>query len=976
MSATRAFLLIALLLTASAFGPLFRGGAGTGGGVAIPLTRNFNQPSGTTTPASAFWMIGQPFRSATQAGGTADIPSGDIVTATLGGTSVRVAMCNQGGPLLHADSSTRWMRLLVDFSGVTITPGSADTLQFTAVSGSWPSTSGRSAADFEALNDTVTLANISGATAGSIAGTYTANFAATGSSGATGSIYQTTPICTTPLGNLYEVKANFYNGTTAFATTCSCTAVPTAAMYYWVTQTSGGALGPIASWGPYIENLQGLSTTGLQRFTADVTFLRNAVQVRQQLGLPIYGLTSAVMMRADGQADWTADDPAINVTQDYTKVRATRTIPPYATGITYTGGTSTGSAPGFSSFPISAVSGATFTTSQASWAGLTYTTYRAASAVLFTGSLGGLTGISLNTQYWACFPTGTTAKLYDTYAHAQAGWSTGGGPSCGATGLITPGGTYTSGLTVVSAVGPDTSEVWDPAQGDTSARPDLEWSSEWGAAYVVGNTAAWQLLARVQSYAIWGAPVWLLNSATGCVPSVQDVGDTPATGTNCAGGTGLGTAAPTTAVIGAGAGYSSNINGGVGPAGQSGIVWALDDAHWFGNVAYVVELLEGTPYLQDQLMQDGNFALYTFNVGNGAGQRNQQVQGLGTVYHGAIFASCYSAVIRRCAWQSRGLSQAMWFAPQGSAEQTYFTSAVANSASEALAYWAYEGWTWDIPQTDDNTGTTTINNGIAGPYISGFMYSYNLLVHSMDAALNAEFNSNLTTVANDIAQLALQRLDAPCVFWADTWSTGAFTTDMSAGGPPVSQLSTFSRVGVEQGSGGTATFSYNAANGQITDSNGGWAGMNGFSANFAVGDMFRPQNWNQDSTPVNAAPSPLVDGDLYCVASVVGTGVFTVFSTPGGACSGGTVSSFGASVTGGGGYMVPAAQSCFATGTQYSVPNNPDSYLMYLLSGVGVAAANGTSGAATAFNNGAARLSGSVASISGPEAGWSMQTSW
>ncbi len=61
-----------------------------------------SQPAGTTTPTKAFWQIGQPFKPG-------EVPTGNVLTATLGGNPVEVRSCNEaGGPLLHADGSWRW----------------------------------------------------------------------------------------------------------------------------------------------------------------------------------------------------------------------------------------------------------------------------------------------------------------------------------------------------------------------------------------------------------------------------------------------------------------------------------------------------------------------------------------------------------------------------------------------------------------------------------------------------------------------------------------------------------------------------------------------------------------------------------------------------------------------------------------------------------------------------------------------------
>lgn len=157
-------------------------------GTTLALTRNFNQPTGTSTPASAFWMIGQPFHK------TTDLPSGNSLTATLGGNPVRMGACQRKQEI---DGSVGWSQIMVDYSGQTITPGSNKSLVFTSAAGSWTDTNPNSDASLQAqwtgLNDTVTIASVSTTSTGGSdmnAGPYTATF---------NSSAQITVMCTNPL---------------------------------------------------------------------------------------------------------------------------------------------------------------------------------------------------------------------------------------------------------------------------------------------------------------------------------------------------------------------------------------------------------------------------------------------------------------------------------------------------------------------------------------------------------------------------------------------------------------------------------------------------------------------------------------------------------------------------------------------------------------------------------------------------------
>lgn len=913
------------------------------GAVALDRTIN-NASSSVTVPVStgtpAFWTLAQPFRSAAQVNqetgiAIADVPAGNVLTATLGGDpNVRVAACNAngnmpattgyisgttftatsvptgtlitpgtllvgsgvssgtyvtgvgagggagaypvsisqtagssgspisisinpGGVLVHADGSTRWSRLLLDFSNVVTpvpTSGSAD-LVFTPTPGTWSTTSSVGVGGYQSLADTVVLTTLSGATVGSMAGTWTADFSSTGTA------YQTTVICNTNLGSMYEVKANFKNGSTTFASACSCSATLSAVMDYWVTQTSSGSQGPVASQGPFIENLQVLNTSHPQAFTADLTFYRGGVQQRAYPATSFYGGTSGIAMRTDGQWDWSSNDPGIYVTQDYTKLVATQAVPPYVNGITYTGGNgSTGGpagTPGLPSIAIATESSGVF--SVASGLGIYDPVWHPATAIQFTGSLGGLSGISLNTTYFLCvLPSNVkTFQIYDTYAHAMANYTSNGTAACPTTGKITPTGTYSSGMSANMVVAPDHSGIWQKYMGSPSSRPDLSWMSEWGTAYVVGNTAAWQKLARVQAYAMWGVPTWMLSATTGCVPNMLNT--VSSAGTNCAGGTGLGSAHTTTEWVD-GKTVSSDINGGVLPAGYQTSVWGIggvqiEASHWFGNVVYPVYLLEGSPYLGDLLQQDGNEAIYN-HLPSG---RNFQLQGTGTIYYGAILTSCYAGITRRCAWLNRDLSNAMFFAPEGSAEQAYYRTAEGNSVDALLAYWTFENWTWHGVENNDNSGSGPINEA---PYHNAYMGSYNTFSLQMNSANNGEFNADITTAASLIGDLLQQVYTSypstPNCYWCDAYTWGIFNNDIAPSGgasPPMTQVSSLSQVGLYPGS--ETNFNYNYTNGQITAIPGGMTtyAYNGYAGSFqagpAVGDLFRPQNWGADGTTLN-----------------------------------------------------------------------------------------------------------------------------
>lgn len=961
--AALALLLLGTVPSHAWFGRIAGGSAGGGGG-SLSLVRTFNQPAGTTTPANAFWMIGQPVLAGS-------VPSGQIVSATLGGSAVRVADCDAGGPMLHADGSTRWMRLLVDYSGQTITPGGSANLVLTPTAGSWPSTSSRSPADFKALDDTVTLANLTmpgGATGAGYttpSGTWTADFSNVTGTG-TGTIYQTTTVCTSPLGNLYEVKANFVNGSTTHV-------MLEAAMYYWVTQTSAGALGPVLSWGPFVENMQMYKTTPGE-FLADITWLRGGTQQRKQLTVPIIPMTSAVMMRGDGQADWTASDPQVWVGQDYTKVRATQTILPLLSGISYTG-----NACCTASESITGVSGAIFT---ANLSGIFEGGFHPAVALEFNGSLGGLGGISLNTTYWACALNGTTFELFDSFTDAQSAWSGTGAYGCGTTGLITPTGTYSSGATIQQDVAPETSGgIFTIDMPGTGGAPSIGVFTEPGVAYLVGNTQAYERTARVTAYQMWSIPLWVINDATGCIPSLMNSAGTPTTGTNCAGGTGLGAAHNGDAWT-AGEGtilFTKAFYGTGGPNVPTGItntVWSPDDGHFTGPDPYYVWLLEGSPYLQDFLVQNGNRATATY-WSTGQPYNPYQVAGTGPTFYDVVLASD-AANERGSHWSLRDISIGAYAAPQGSPEEAYFQNVLTSNAAYFAAYQTYEGTNYSnlgISANYDRGGIAVYDY-----YQSGFMHDYGSMMIGLDAALDGEFVPGLVAMANNLPKwlVALYGSSAICPYFSSTYTFNHATLDPGAS-PPQQYVSSQSLIGFSFNGLANTPFSFSSGSNVVTAA-ASWLDQTGTTMPIAVNDLVRFANSTQDDGTANPAPSPFVDGTTYCVVSTTGTLTFNV--APMGPdpthCSAGagSIITASATATGVGGMMTPWGQTCPPAPYAITTGSSTDSYIGYSAAGLGIAAARGVAGATTAWTNAEARLSPSAPGTCSGDAQYCIGDTW
>lgn len=990
----------------------FHGGAASSGGgssTTLALTRDFNQPSGTSTPANAFWMIGQPIKDG-------DVPSGNIVTATLGGSAVKVRGCEVKQ---RANGDAGWMWLLVDYSGQTITPGSSKSLVLTSTSGSWGSSTGRTTADWQALNDTTTLTSLS--TSGTSAadmdgsGTWTASFDAN-------STVHT--LCTNDEGRIDEVVAPFVNtsaissislssitwsgGLATFTTSsphgiaastvfqakitgaspsgyngnfsgCTRTGTSTftcpiatnpgtntvagtfqqahrflqARMFYWVTQKTDGSLGPIASLGPFIEHLQILNTD-LSEFGYTANWVRNGVTQRSQASVTQPAMTSSILSRSDGQWDWSANDPQVWVGADYNLVRATKRITPYLTGVTYNGANPAG---GSATVPITGVNTTTGVLTVASIGGLSNTSIQKATAIEFGGT-SAPTGITFGQIYWGCY-SGTTIKVYNTFAAAN---------TCTGTGQVVPS-TSGSGVYAMAAAAPQSVGVVSTSLGDPGERPDIGFQSEWAGAYIVGNTQGWQRLGRISAYNIWSLPAWALNSATGCQFSFLPTSLTPSSGANCMGGTGMGT------------GYGLNLEWGSGPGAiyyndvgvpnTSGTgVWALSgtDEH-MPHSAWNVWLMEANPYLRELMYQQGSKALASSLYPYG---RNPQLPG-GTQYYGSFFTYC-NQVVRQCAWSLRSVVLAAFAAPTGSAEETYYKTLLQQTTAALADYREYQGTNYKnlgLTYNYDNFGGYSFVYSGQQIYYPNFMHTYmNIAVGMADAIMGDQVPA-LHTINGYIATITVGMHNVNCGYFSTAYNLGVSRTPIGGAAP-----ATFISSIADLGYGDAAWFPIVNGNSSITPVGQGVGTLGDTTLKgLVIGSKYRPMNYDSNTGTgggpytVVGAPSPFVDGTDYTITGVSGS-TFTTAVTP------------SADATYAGGIIVPSGATganCPAGSTNGGVTGGPiapsnNDYLSEQIAGLGVAAATGgTAGASTAYDAAVTRQNRSGNSIYSNGVVWALQ---
>jgi hypothetical protein len=860
----------------------------------------------SSLPATAFWTFGQPFQPG-------EVPSGSIVSANLNGIPVPIGA---GAQKYHADGSLAWAQITADFSGISLLAGVGQTLTFIIGGGSWSNSTTRTNSDWSALLDTVELTNLSTTSTSNPdmdgAGTWTATFDAGGTN--TIETYSSSP-----RGIYVSVKAQIKNGSTVHA-------YLVARMEYLVCQKADTSLGPIASRGPFIENIQMLKSNAESlnnpgQFTYDLNWKRNGVSQRSQLQVPHIAGSFACMPRYDGLWDWNTADPQIGITQDYNLTRKTKKTPPFLTGVSYTGSSS--SLPNNPITGIDTITGI-FTISTV------YNIFgiqKGPISVGFTASVMP-TGLSADpTIYWASYVSNSTFAVYDTYAHALAG---------GSTGKVIPSTSGTSVLVrpSIAPMNPASYQQYMPSSG---GRFDLSWYSEWGTAYHFGNTPEFQRLARVMAHAYAGVPIMVLNDVTGKIPNFSN--------TSIAG---LGSTLTTTWwTTGPGQLSSSNLGGGTfATGGVNG--WFPDGAHEPGAVHYAVWVMEGGTVLRDLIMLMGARAIGTTPY---QPQRNLVISG--TTYYCSVCFTWAGATARAGAWNLREIVHGAFVAPNGGPEETYFRQVLSDNCSEFAAYQAYKGGNYSALGVIyyDETDYPPQTHQVGWPMMSGFMQSYMGFATSMAAILQGDFVSGLNTIATYNAKwnVGLYTSSFPA-YYATAYSMSYCLSDSNVGASPGAYVSTPAQIGL---GGDNMIFDYVSGSSTIT--------FDGASAlppwTIAVGDTFRPFNYYcyDTSAPRNISPSPYVDGTNYVVTGI-GSGNFTVGVTA------------GATVIDCGGYFLPTGQPNPGSGTLSGDQNSPDGYLAYHIAGLGVQSVFGATNASTAYTNALGRFTGT--------AGYAQESQW
>lgn len=917
----------------------------------------FNNPVGASAlPATWFWTLGLPMKKGS-------LTSSEIFTATLGGSSVRVCAEQIKQEI---DGSAAWMKLIVDGSGVAISPGSSATLELTPTTGSWSTTTTRTDADWIALDDRVTLSNLT--TTGTAATDMASgnNWLAKFDGGATNKIEV---LGTSPCGRNVWVTASFVDQGTSVTH-----AYLQVHMEYLVAQKSDGTLGPIASRGPFLANTQVMKNTAAginnpSQFNYDVAFTRGGNTVRSEGGVPHVGLSFANLPRSDGQLDWTANDPGIWVGWDYAKLRPTLKIPSFIDGINYVG------ADGYNKVSeavtsINATSGV-LTLPKTSNLWFNSDLVHRPNAVEFVGTTLP-SGVVANRTYWMTYRTSTTVTLYDTIGNALAAAAVGTCPS--STGQVCPGSSFTSiALRLNSA--PTSAGQYCQFQGNGGNRPDISLLSEWGSAYIISNSSndpqGFQRKGRVMADNFGASPTWVMNHALAPdgfqhVPCIIGGGLCPA-GLVGAGQTATTFQTTYWAATNVGGGNACSVNIGAGNCAttvagtQAWNNWKIQRSHWPGAV-YGPWLLTGDEYLRRLLVINAAQAIghenSFFGMDFAAGPNGTQACSSGTgKCYGVMGAFQNLTNIRRGAWEIRDLGIGAFAALQGSPEETYFRTILRETTQASAWYINYNGANYaavGIHSVPDfrPTITSSLNTTPSAFQGNHFMGSYDSVSKSFADMLQGDFvtgtvgtspvlNYGLHEMALHSARYTVGLYNTLCGFYATAVSMSNILADPGGGQSSPATFAGFDGYGITT-AGGDGIFTIN------TDSS--VTQTTGYCARFcvAVGDKLRFTRLGSESVGLlNAAVSPYADNVFYTIASIDGPAKKFTFEevpvSPGSSAGQTNVGGFFTMTASG------APANCPATGTAQGFLSNGDAYVAGDTGVLGLSAIIGAPGAATAW---------------------------
>ena len=717
-------------------------------------------------------------------------------------------------------------------------------------------------------------------------------------------------------------------------------------MDYYVPEKADGTCPsnqPVMSYGPFIFNtllhpsVAAKSTTGA--FAFDAAFTRGVTTVRSEAGLMLAAMSVGPMTRFDGAPDWSADDPAAWVSQNYGLVVDTRKIPPFRKNITGYNPSAAGSEFG-GPCTSDAVTGFTSTTLTINSIVCIYGNDPHVNQIEPAQFAGTVVpgGTSASTLYWLLNLGAKSIAVYDTFLHAYAG---------GATGRVTLTSAGTSAI-VENVPAPGGTGQWDQSLTDSSDRPDLSPTTEWAAAYLVGNTQAWQNTGRIAALSQMSLGIQGQDAETGSANqrllSVMDAANTP-----------VGWTPYSTVSYGSGGNNSSLINSGVAsPGGTNQWLWSGSATAHLTTGYYVAWLMEGAPVLRDMLLIQGEGLIA---VQNGMATRNLVLANpTPTTYYGSTTCVYGGGATRVGAWHTMGPIFALFAATQGSQEETYFTNLLTENMNLCAALRTFEGTNFAaLGETflpDTLLPNVSSSSTILTPNAETFMNSYQAAVHAVGALLVQDRVAGLMTQATHSSQWTSHLYGFggfQCGYFASAYAHSGHLSEINAASPG-SYVSSWSEYSFNKGNAETASF--NTSNPVIQSVN--WSTGAGGPYTMAAGDHVRFSNAANDDLIGHVGslpPSPFaVDTDYVVLAAGLDNTAHTYELATLAAPT--TPLQATAAASGVYEYFVPLVSgnvtNCPATGSIQALVTNDDSYLSEQMSVLAAQVELGISAAGTA----------------------------
>jgi len=388
--------------------------------------------------------------------------------------------------------------------------------------------------------------------------------------------------------------------------------------------------------------------------------------------------------------------------------------------------------------------------------------------------------------------------------------------------------------------------------------------------------------------------------------------------------------------------------------------------------------MEGDYFLRRLSQYHADYSIGENNPAFGRNYQQPQVNS-NHRYNGVLYGN--PSVYRQIGWQIRNIGEAAFMSPSGSDEETYFNNEMDHPDSAVkwlVDYKTYKGANFNnffMGAVRDDSSYPISNLGV--PFGSSFMASYNNMSWNFVALLNPDM-PDLKTVADNVANQAIAMLVGGafngCTYFGDDYNPGTSLNNQGTTAP-----GTYISSAADIGASHETKFDFDSATGNITvklqngTPSNGWCPPSGDPCfPFLAGDLYRPFSSDSDGGGNVPPPSPAVEGFDYCVVNVPSPTQIQVSTT----CGGAPITSWGSSVAGVGGTMVPgntgaaASRTCPPTNSWVEGTGSPNVYWQWIRMGVCMAALRNVP------NAGAACAANKARSTVVPTGGWNLTAEW